>query len=229
MKRRFICLLAVLALILAMQITVFAQNTLDLTQDGQASISIRLGYDAETTACGSLLLIRVGDVQETDGNCAFVPTEAFAPAWAEDADLHDADFAWDLLAYGFEQEFEFEVLEVSEDGTAVFENLKLGLYLIAQDEAAEGYEAINPFLIGVPNLEDGAYAYQVEASPKVSVKPLPTEPKPTKPTEPQPSRPPEPNLPQTGQLNWPVPLMAAAGLLLFAAGWSMWRKGRNES
>ena len=229
MKRRFICLLAVLALVLAMQITVFAHNTLDLTQDGKGSISIHLGYDSDIDHCGSLLLIRVADVQEIDADCAFVPTEAFTPAWVEDADLHDPDFAFSLLAYAMEQEFEFEMLEVSEDGTAVFEELKLGLYLIAQDEAAAGYEAINPFLIGVPNVEDGVYTYQVEASPKVSVKPLPTEPKPTKPTEPKPSRPPEPNLPQTGQLNWPVPLMAAAGLLLFAAGWSMWRKGRYES
>ena len=227
MKRRFICLLAVLALILAMQITVFAQNTLDLTQDGQGTISIHLAYESDTSDCGSLVLLRVCDVQETDGDCAFVPTAEFSAVWPEEADLHDPDFAWDLLAYAMEQEFEFETVEVSEDGTAIFEELKLGLYLVAQGEAADGYEAINPFLIGVPNVEDGVYTYQVDASPKVSVKPLPTEPKPTKPTEP--SRPPEPNLPQTGQLNWPVPLMAAAGLLLFAAGWSMWRKGRYES
>ena len=224
MKRRLFCLLAVLALVLAMQITVFAHNTLDLTQDGKGSIFIRLGYDADTADCGSLLLLRVCDVQETDGDCAFVPTPEIAPIWSEEADLRDPDVAWDLMAYAMEQELQFEVLEVSADGTAVFEDLKLGLYLVAQEKSAEGYEAINPFLIGVPNLEDGVYTYQVEASPKVSVKPLPTEP--PEPTEP---RPPEPNLPQTGQLNWPVPMMAAAGLLLFAAGWSMWRKGRYES
>lgn len=224
MKRRLFSLLAVLALVLAMQITVFAQNILDLTQDGKGSISIQLGYDPVPSDCGSLLLLRVGDVQENDGDCAFVPGLEFVPAWTEDADLHDSNFAWGLLAYALEQKIEFEVLEVSADGTAVFENLKLGLYLVAQDEAADGYEAINPFLIGVPNPENGVYTYQVEASPKVSVKPLP--PEPTKPTEP---RPPEPYLPQTGQLNWPVPLMAAAGLVLFAAGWSMWRKGRYES
>ena len=227
MKRRLFCLLAALALVLAAQITVFAQNTLDLTQDGQGSISIHLAYEADTSDCGSLVLLRVADVQETDGNCAFVPTAEFASVWAEDADLHDPDFAFSLLAYAMEQEFEFEAAEVSADGTAIFEELKLGLYLMAQGEAADGYEAINPFLIGVPNVVDGVYTYQVDASPKVSVKPLPTEPKPTKPTEP--SRPPEPNLPQTGQLNWPVPLMAAVGLLLFAAGWSMWRKGGYES
>lgn len=33
------------------------------------------------------------------------------------------------------------------------------------------------------------------------------------------------NLPQTGQLWWPVPLMSAGGLVLFALGWAMRRKG----
>ena len=224
MKRRLFCLLAVLALVLAMQTTVFAHNTLDLTQDGKGSITINLGYVEDTADFGSLLLLQVAQAQETDGDCAFVPTPEIAPAWDEEADLRDPDFAFSLLAYAMEQGLEFDVHEVSADGMVVFEDLKLGLYLVAQVDPAEGYEAINPFLIGVPNLEDGVYTYQVEASPKVSVKPLPTEP--PKPTEP---RPPEPYLPQTGQLNWPVPLMAAVGLLLFAAGWAMWRKGGYES
>ncbi|MDY2814374.1 MAG: LPXTG cell wall anchor domain-containing protein [Dorea sp.] len=33
-------------------------------------------------------------------------------------------------------------------------------------------------------------------------------------------------LPQTGQLNWPVPVMAMSGMLLFMIGWSMYR-GKN--
>lgn len=35
-------------------------------------------------------------------------------------------------------------------------------------------------------------------------------------------------LPQTGQLWWPVPLMAAAGLVLFGAGWAMCIRKKNE-
>ena len=193
MKRRLFCLLAVLALVLAMQTTVFAHNTLDLTQDGKGSITINLGYVEDTTDFGSLLLLQVAQAQETDGDCAFVPTPELAPAWDEEADLRDPDFAFSLLAYAMEQGLEFDVHEVSADGTVVFEELKLGLYLVAQVDPAEGYEAINPFLIGVPNLADGVYTYQVEASPKVSVKPLPTEP--SKPTEPAPTEPSKPTEP----------------------------------
>ena len=227
MKRRILCLLSAIALMLAMQISVFAHNTLDWSQDGKGSISVHLAYSMETSDFGSLILFRVGDVQETDGDCAFVPTAEFAPAWDEARDLQDPSFAWDLAVYAAEQAIAFETVEVAPDGTATFEGLELGLYLVAQGEPAAGYEAISPFLIGVPNYEDGVYAYQLDACPKVAVKPLPTEP--AKPTEPAPTRPQEPTLPQTGQMNWPIPLMAAVGLVLFAAGWSMTRKGRNEN
>lgn len=40
-------------------------------------------------------------------------------------------------------------------------------------------------------------------------------------------RPPLAELPQTGVLRWPIPVMAIAGLLLFCAGWVINRKERN--
>ena len=101
MKRRFICLLAVLALILAMQITVFAQNTLDLTQDGQGSISIRLAYDPDTTACGSLLLIRVGEGDVREVIMATNPdTEGEATAMYISRLLRPMEVKVTRLAYG---------------------------------------------------------------------------------------------------------------------------------
>jgi len=51
----------------------------------------------------------------------------------------------------------------------------------------------------------------------------PTEPEetdPTKPTEPdEPTEPDKPKLPQTGQLNWPVPVLAVCGIFLTVVGW----------
>ena len=35
-------------------------------------------------------------------------------------------------------------------------------------------------------------------------------------------------LEQTGQLNWPVPVLSIAGLLLFSIGWAMLNLGKKE-
>jgi len=40
---------------------------------------------------------------------------------------------------------------------------------------------------------------------------------------------PSDNLAQTGQLNWPVPIFAIAGLLLFSSGWAILNLGKKES
>ena len=50
----------------------------------------------------------------------------------------------------------------------------------------------------------------------------PTEP-PTEPTEPD-----GPDLPQTGQMNWPVPVLAMMGMLLVMAGFWFCMTGRRE-
>jgi hypothetical protein len=66
---------------------------------------------------------------------------------------------------------------------------------------------------------------------------LPEEPGPGGPDpgeSPEPGTPPPdggttgPTLPQTGQLWWPVPVLSAAGLLLFGLGWASRAKGRRD-
>ena len=59
--------------------------------------------------------------------------------------------------------------------------------------------------------EDGHYRYDIDAAGKF--KPTPKPDTPDKPNTPG------SHLPQTGQLNWPVPVLAGAGLVLFALGW----------
>lgn len=43
-----------------------------------------------------------------------------------------------------------------------------------------------------------------------------------------PAAPAKPTLPQTGQLVWPIPLLALLGVLLFAIGWHLDRSGKKE-
>ena len=59
----------------------------------------------------------------------------------------------------------------------------------------------------------------------------PTEPStgPSEPTEPtEPTEPGGGDAPQTGQLNWPVPVFSIAGLLIFSAGWVMFNSVKKD-
>ena len=95
-------------------------------------------------------------------------------------------------------------------GEVSFTGLKPGLYLIVQTRLSEGERKVNSFLISVPDEEGN---FRITGAPKPGVF------TPEKETETeQPPKQPSEKLPQTGQLWWPVPVMAIAGAAFLAAG-----------
>ena len=148
--------------------------------------------------------------------------------------------------------------DVNEEGYANITKLPQGLYLVVQTEASHGYEAIKPFLVSIPLRDGDNWIYDVDATPKVGAT-IPETPdipdtpdvpdtppdnpdtpdtpdtpdfpeQPDTPDNPvSPDSPDKPVLPQTGQLNWPVPVLACSGVLLFAIGWVLNRQGKKEN
>ena len=189
----------------------------DLTQKG--SLTFRLDVDGVPLDSGKLKLYYVATVElvsEKVYDFRLLDTLAQGGATLDTQALYDGVQAERLL--GCAQAVGTAYLSAPiEDGKASFSDLDAGLYLVWQrpEDASEGYAAIAPFLISVPKWQDGHYTLQVVADPKVPFETEPTVPPP--PTEPPP--PPPPELPQTGQLNWPVPVMAVTGALLIIVGW----------
>ena len=106
------------------------------------------------------------------------------------------------------------------EGKVTFKGLEVGLYLVVQDAQGTGDNklTINPFLITIPQKNpDGSLIYDVDAA----AKPLGV----AKEEVPPPPPPPH-NIPQTGQLWWPVMLLGGLGALALCFG--MIRKNRNR-
>lgn len=205
MKRRIYTLLIMLAVLGSMRVTGAAHGVPDPTREG----SIRIDMDGISGGC--LTVYRVGEICEDDANYSFVLTGDFQHCGISLADVNSEALAGELAQYA--KKLTGKTEKIGENGKVVFEGLEPGLYLFVQEEAAPGYYKINPFLVSLPGLVDGAYIYEVNASPKVGE---------IRETEPIPStKPADPTLPQTGQLNWPVAVMVTAGLTMFAAGWGM--------
>lgn len=202
--------------------TAFAAFALDVPDfEAKGSVTVTMHCGNTVVPGGTVTLYRVGKVTEQDDNYSFAPADDFADFDANFNDVQSSDLAAKLKGYAEKHEITGTTRSIGSDGTAVFANLELGLYLLVQHDAAEGYNKAVPFLIGVPNAEDGAYVYDVNASPKVELE------KETQPVPPEPTTPTDPTLPQTGQLNWPIPVLVTLGLLLFSLGWFL-RFGRKR-
>lgn len=214
-KNRIAALLVLLLLQCALPVTAYAHEVPDMEEKG--SIRIELCYDGKRVSGGKLVAYRVAQVVEEDGNYSF---EALAPYKVKE--LSQENLNTPELAASFATQIEGKGIApaASEEGRVCFENLELGLYLIVQTEAAPGYSKAAPFLVAVPVNRDGHYEYQVDARIKEELKKELT-PSPT------PGVPTGPKLPQTGQLNWPIPLLAVLGLGLFSTGWIL-RFGKKK-
>ena len=129
------------------------------------------------------------------------------------------------------------------NGDLTLRGLEPALYLVLRTSAAPGNERyrMDPLLVSVPLPQDGCLTYEVTITPKfagegpaetpeppaATPSPAPgASPAPTAaPTPaPQPTAAPGPALPQTGQLNWPIPLLLVAGAALFMLGLALRRK-----
>lgn len=217
--------------------TVLAAEPADLDMGATGSISLTLAdSDGNAVSGGAVTLYKVAELYLDDGNMAYTLTSAFS-GWTSDLDVTDTGLAAELEAYVKKNSISGTTVSVGKDGKISFNSLGLGLYLIVQTTEPENYKTIRPFVVTVPLEEDGVWVYEVDASPKVgAVTPIKpdTPPEKTRTTKPSTSTTSTTTtamatiLPQTGQLNWPIPVLAIAGLLLLVTGWCMNRSEKKR-
>lgn len=228
------------AMMLGLAMTVAGMTTvnaaavpdLDLTETGSIEMTL-MDADGVTVSGGAITVYEVAQLYLDDGNMAYAYTDGFADCTVT-LDVTDTTLASSLVSYMNGKTITGTEKSVASDGTVSFTDLELGLYLVVQTTASSDYETISPFVVTLPMEEDGVWVYAVNASPKVGTVTLtPEEPEPETPSEeeptPEPTPEPEPEtpaetttsdpiLPQTGQLNWPVPVLLIGGFFLLIAG-----------
>lgn len=217
-----LAVLLMLCLLVWGAVPALAAETVDETRIG--SIKVLL-CDTETAAPlqgGELTLYRVASVSKNGADMSFTYTNGFENCGIALDNVSESALA-SRLAEKVTQNAQAVTKTVNDSGIAVFGDLKAGLYLIVQKQAAEGYDAIQPFLVTVPIMENGRYVYDVDAHPKAGTASRKT-------TQTPPTQEVLSALPQTGQLNWPVPVLAVTGAVLVAAGVVLKkRSGQNEN
>lgn len=212
MKRRLFAILTALALLCALAVSVCAEDT-------AGSVCVTMTYRGEAIPGGTMTLYLVA----LPGEDAYVYTGGFAGCGIDLSDITAAQTAQELADYAVAMGITGTTAQIDGEGKVCFDDLEYGLYLMVQDQAAEGYTPVSPFLVTVPGQDGEA---DVDASPKLTVQPAATET--TPPTTTTETTPTDSTLPQTGQLNWPVPVLAAAGVLVFLFGWYLTRSARKD-
>ena len=270
MRKSFISLLVMMILLCSVNMTAFAHDVPQMDKKG--SIEVTMRCEGRPVPGGNLVLYRVGDVSENNGDYSFKLIAPYMESGAELKNLQSQETAQKLADYVKANRLSRTAKDIDQNGQVKFTDLELGLYLLMQTKAAGGYYETAPFLVTVPSMDEEKYVYDIDASPKVEAFQKPDEPE-SEPqqseSEPESEYESEPeseaesesesetesetgetegtetlptesdsgvegekaSLPQTGQLNWPIPVLAVLGMVLFAGGWTLrfgQKKEKNE-
>lgn len=208
--------IVIIALAVCLCMNVFASGSIDMERNG--NITVQMKFEDEAVSGGTLTLYHVAVPVWSLEQYTFEFTQPFEDCTLSLNGLDRKELAIAYSEYVLDNAVPGVTRRINMNGYAEFKNLELGLYLVVQQEAAAGYFPIEPFLISVPmNGEDG-WIYDVDATPKVDIE-----------REPQPEKPPiKPDIPDTGQLKWPIPVLAASGVVFFGIGWVLCLGGKKK-
>ena len=212
--KRIIALIVSAVLLLSLCATAFGHEAPDLTKKG--TITIQWKFQDKALPDGALRAYRIGTLKDTDGNFSFAALPAY-----KGQDLSEKNLTPELAKKLADMVKSSDGINPTsfQNGVVTFKDLELGLYLIVQTKDISGYERIAPFLISVPLWDKDHYLYEINVSEKFEVKRRPSTPE----TPDQPGD----TLPQTGQVNWPVPVLLTLGLGLIVTGTALKRKSKN--
>lgn len=166
MCRKIITLCAMLLLILTCSYTVFAEE-LDQSKTGSISVTLIEQKQNEPIVGAELSVYYVATaILNADGNLIYDYTRNFEQF---DTAIDDTSLAAKLDEFVAQHSVPSTKMITNAEGTALCNQLPLGLYFVKQTGEVEGFAPCTPFLVTVPNEKNGEYVYEVNASPKTEV------------------------------------------------------------
>jgi len=211
MKKLILLFLAVVLTFAFSVNAVAVKQEIDTSKTGTLTVTMECSHGYRSG--GTVELYYVATVDLRNNEYAFDYTEAFKDCPLSTDNISDGLEADKFYAYLTDAGIEGERAALT-DGVAVYSNLPTGLYLVVQAETDSGFSKALTFFVTIPVADGDNWNYNVDASPKVEIEhtDIPT----------------PPGIPETGQLKWPVPVMALSGLLLTAIGFIILKRNKSR-
>ena len=166
MNRKCFAILAAAVLLVMCAVTVSAE-AFDPGKTGSVTVTLTEQTEMTPIAGAELSLYYIARVGiNAAGQLNYTCIKTYTKAGIE---LEDPELSAKLDAYLAENPATDTKAVTDGTGTAVFENLPLGLYFVRQTGAVEGYAPCKSFLVTVPAEGADGYAYAVNATPKTEV------------------------------------------------------------
>ena len=215
--KKVITMMVVLILTAALSLCAFADDY-DPDKNGSLTISFADIISKQPGENIEADIFRVADIYYEDGELMYELLEEFSDVIESDNGI---EFAANLYRTATLKNVSGMKIFSNSEGYIVVDNCDKGLYLIVSPD-----ENFEPFLVSIPQYEDGIMIYDVKAKPKTEITPETTTENSSNTTKKNDQNGkteqhtnPDSTLPRTGMVQWPIPILAFCGAIIFAIGY----------
>lgn len=167
--RLTVLMTTIMCLLFFMSTMVFAAEPgkVDKSQAGSLNIKF-VDTDAKPITGGNIEIFYVASIEDdSDGNDTYVLNKGFSELVIDYNDFGSAEFALEAFNATKKNGLTGTIKDVDSNGHSYFDNLPVGMYLITQPKANEGYYAINPYIATIPFNDNGQWIYDIDSIPKM--------------------------------------------------------------
>lgn len=159
-------LLISLVMFFSLTLPVYA-NTADLSKTGSIEVILKEGTDNKIKDA-EITIYHIADAKSLNNNLAYQIRDELGECSINLDDITRPELVDEITNCNLDNAIKYNEL-TNESGKAKFNDLKLGLYYVKQTKSVKGYSNIDPFIVGIPTVEDNKWIYDVDVKPKTDI------------------------------------------------------------
>jgi hypothetical protein len=160
-------LLISLVMFFSLTLPVYANNTADLSKTGSIEVILKEGTDNMISG-GEITIYHIADAIDVNNNLAYQIKDELGECNVDLSDITRQELVDEISKCNLDNANKYNGI-TDTFGSVKFNDLKLGLYYIKQTKGVKGYSNIDPFVVGIPTVEDNKWVYDVFAKPKTDI------------------------------------------------------------
>lgn len=168
-KTKYLIITLLLLFVSSLSVSANTNNIVDFSKKGFVSITLKESSEEIPVENAELSIFKIATVTDKNNNLFFEYIEELKNCQADLTNLENTKLTDEILKCIKDKEINSIKEITNEEGNAIFTDLDLGLYLVMQTNAVNGYSKIDPFLITIPKEQEGIWTYDIEAEPKVDI------------------------------------------------------------
>lgn len=161
--------LIILCLLFISNILPVKADTLDFTRPGTIELTLKESQEQTPIKDLEITIIEVATAKSENYNLVFNYHENIDSCEADLSDLSNENLTSEIEKCIKNIELPSQTKLTDSEGKILFDELRLGLYLVKQSNEVEGYSNIDSFLVMIPEVEDNIWKYDIKAKPKTDI------------------------------------------------------------